>query len=403
MQCDYYDAHVCRSCALMGVSHEVQVADKDVSAREALAAWPDIAWLEPFAGAEVGFRNKAKMAVSGETGAVTLGILDADHHGIDLRACGLMSPRMHEVLEVVSGFVNVHRLVPYSVARDSGELKYVLVTEAPSGDLMLRFVLRSRTSEAVIRENLPALLDSLPGLHVVSLNVQPERKAIIEGPEEIVLTEADTLTMEVGGFAFHLGAGGFFQTNTEVAAALYAQAAAWVDELDAAGERLARVWDLYCGVGGFAMHLSAPGREVLGIETSEPAIAAARRTAAEHGLSDTRFVVGDATEFVLDAAGSTTAGAATVGVGENPGAASGPGCVVVNPPRRGLGARLCAALEAAGSGDSGVTHLVYSSCNIRTLAKDLARMPAWMPVAGRVLDMFPQTHHFETIVLLERA
>ena len=72
--------------------------------------------------------------------------------------------------------------------------------------------------------------------------------------------------------------------------------------------------------------------------------------------------------------------------------------VIVNPPRRGIGADLGQWLEG-----SGIDHVLYSSCNAATLAKDLAAMPSLRPVRARLLDMFPQTSHYEVLVLLERS
>ena len=139
-------------------------------------------------------------------------------------------------------------------------------------------------------------------------------------------------------------------------------------------------WDLYCGVGGFALHLTGPGREVLGVEVSADAIEAATATAAEMGVAAS-FVAGDATAYALgsDAAPDL------------------PDLVVVNPPRRGIGAELAGWLERTG-----VRHVVYSSCNAESLARDLALMPSLRPVEARVLDMFPHTTHYEVIVLLSR-
>ena len=71
--------------------------------------------------------------------------------------------------------------------------------------------------------------------------------------------------------------------------------------------------------------------------------------------------------------------------------------VVVNPPRRGLGVELAQRLE-----DSQVRSLIYSSCNARTLARDLAAMPSWRPVQARLLDMFPHTAHVESIAVFEK-
>ena len=78
-------------------------------------------------------------------------------------------------------------------------------------------------------------------------------------------------------------------------------------------------------------------------------------------------------------------------------AADLPDAVIVNPPRRGLGPELCATLDA-----SGIPTIIYSSCNAATLAADLAAMPAYTPRQIRLFDMFPQTEHYETMVLLTR-
>jgi len=99
MQCDYFDAGRCRSCALMGVPYAVQLADKDDRCRRTLATVaPDVSWLEPFPSVESAFRNKAKLVVGGDTGAVTVGILDAEARGVDLRGCGLYEPPLQRLI-----------------------------------------------------------------------------------------------------------------------------------------------------------------------------------------------------------------------------------------------------------------------------------------------------------------
>jgi len=100
---------------------------------------------------------------------------------------------------------------------------------------------------------------------------------------------------------------------------------------------------------------------------------------------DVAFHVGDAMEYVQ----STFEPASTGRV---------PDLVVVNPPRRGLGADLVGWLAS-----SRVRHVLYSSCHLPSLAADLAAVPDLRPVRARVLDMFPQTAHAEVLVLLARA
>ena len=374
MECAYFAAERCGSCTLLGRPYAAQLAGKQEHARLALGARPGLTWLPPVGSREEGFRNKAKMVVAGTADHPTLGILDAAGAGVDLQGCGLHAPGLAAALPALASFVRVARLEPYDVPARTGELKHLLVTESPDGELMVRLVVRSTEPLARVRKHLPQLRAALPALRVVSLNVQPEHKAVLEGEREIVLTEQETLRMRLGGVDLHLRPQSFFQTNTAVAVALYRQAAAWVDELAPR-----TLWDLYCGVGGFALHCAAPGRDVVGVETSAEAVASAALSAREAGLAGVRFVAGDATAFALAAV-------------------EDPDVVVVNPPRRGLGPALSRRLE-----ESGVRHVVYSSCNATSLARDLAAMPSLRPVRAQVLDMFPQTGHYELLTLLERA
>lgn len=390
VQCDYFDAGECRSCALMGVRYADQLTrtQQIVAARLAEHVGAD-RWLPPQASRESAFRNKAKLVVGGRKGAPTLGILDAQGQGVDLRHCGLHEPDLHRAILVLAELVAASGLTPYDVAARQGELKHLLVTVSPDAELMVRLVLRSPGQLPRVHELAGPLRRALPGLRVLSVNLQPEHKAVLEGPEEMVLTEQDTLPMRVNDRILHLGTRSFFQTNTEVAAALYAQVAQWVDGLNE-GRGSQVLWDLYCGVGGFALHCSAPGRQVLGVEVSEQAVASAQRSAAELGLDGTHFRAGDATSLLSD-------GPAAVDQGRAGGGTVSPDTVIVNPPRRGLGQRLAEQLEAGSA-----RHLIYSSCNATSLALDLARMPSWQVEAARLFDMFPQTDHHEVAVLLRR-
>ncbi|ANH38379.1 23S rRNA (uracil(747)-C(5))-methyltransferase RlmC [Nocardioides dokdonensis FR1436] len=394
MQCDYFDAGACRSCTWMGRAYSDQVAEKQRLVADLLA--PALAgrgparrapltWLPPVTGPEEGFRNKAKMVVAGTVDAPTLGILDPRGGGTDLRHCGLHEPGLHDALPVLAEHVSRARLAPYDVTTRRGELKHLLVTRAPGGELMVRWVLRSTEPEARLRKHLAWLCERLP-VAVASVNIQPEHKAVLEGEREIVLTERATLPMELpmelpvdlpggAGLRLHLRPQSFFQTNTLVATALYEQARAWAAEIGPAS-----VWDLYGGVGGFALALAAPGRAVTGVEISPEAVASAQQSAAEAGLADARFVAADATAWAL----------------EQP-AASHPDLVVVNPPRRGIGPQLTGWLESSEVGE-----VLYSSCNATTLARDLAALPSYDVVTARLLDMFPQTTHHEVLVRLRR-
>src|SRR5690606_5719758 len=99
---------------------------------------------------------------------------------------------------------------------------------------------------------LDSLRAAVPSAVVISVNLLPEHKAVLEGEREEMLL-GSSLAMRLGfdghPLTLHLMPQSFFQTNTAVARELYAQVAEWV-----VGVRPASVWDLYCGVGGFALH-----------------------------------------------------------------------------------------------------------------------------------------------------
>lgn len=381
LDCHYFNEGLCRSCAFIETSHTDQVANKEAWCLEVLADHSPDAWLPAAVGADGDFRNRAKLAVSGSAGSVTLGILDQDFHGVDLRECGIQSAQIRAAIPIIGQYLNDSGLEPYDVAARRGELKFVHITAAPSGDLMIRFVVRSQHGLDVLRSRRDQLIALVPTAAVISVNLLPEHKAVLEGSREEMLL-GDSLCMNLDRVDLHLRPQSFFQTNTDVAIALYNQVAEWVDEIS-----LSSLWDLYCGVGGFALYCAGAGaRKVTGVELSEQAIESAKVSAAELGLDSSptalvEFVAGDATEFVE----------ANLANGERP------DCVIVNPPRRGIGARLSAALE-----DSGIEHVVYSSCNPLTLAKDLDRMPSYSVERARVFDMFPHTKHLEVAVVLRR-
>ncbi|SDN88322.1 23S rRNA m(5)U-747 methyltransferase [Actinomyces ruminicola] len=402
--CALHDDGACRSCPHLSTPLPVQLERKQARIAALLADGanpvPSGAWEPAAASASERFRNKAKMVVSGTVAAPVLGVLGPDGRGIDLRSCPLHVPEIEAALPVLARTVTALGMMPYDVPTRRGELKHVLVTASPDGDLMVRFVLRSRRHVADLRAALPGLQRALPTLAVLSANIQPVHQAIIEGPEEVVLTEDDRLLMRLrlsppaagasGPPALGAAASGmrelplylptrsFFQTNTAIAEQLYATARDWAD---AALPGPARVWDLFCGVGGFALALAGPGRSVLGVEVSASAIDGARAAAALMKLPEesVRFEAGDAA--VLD-----------------PGAGAVPDLLVVNPPRRGIGAELAERIEA-----SGVEWVLYSSCNPESLARDLERMPSLRVQRARLFDMFPHTDHAEVLVSLRRA
>ncbi|WP_438436486.1 23S rRNA (uracil(747)-C(5))-methyltransferase RlmC [Kluyvera georgiana] len=375
MQCALYDADRCRSCQWIEQPVAEQLAAKMADLQTLLAAFPVAGWCAPVSGPEQGFRNKAKMVVSGSVERPLLGMLHRDGTPEDLTDCPLYPASFAPVFAALKPFIARAGLPPYNVARRRGELKYLLLTESQlDGGMMLRFVLRSDSKLAQLRAALPWLQAQLPQLKVITANIQPVHMAIMEGEQEIFFTEQQALAERFNDVPLWIRPQSFFQTNPAVASALYATARDWVRALP-----VDHMWDLFCGVGGFGLHCATPDMTLTGIEIAPEAIACAKQSAAELGLSKLHFQALDSTQFA-------TAQAAT------------PQLVLVNPPRRGIGKALCDYLSAMAP-----QYLVYSSCNAQTMAKDFAHLSGYRIEKVQLFDMFPHTAHYEVLTLLVRC
>lgn len=522
LSCEYFRAEICHSCEWLSTPYSDQLTAKTQRAHELLepfAAPAGIEWSEPFESLPESFRNKVKLVVTGSLQHPKLGILTDPRTGTgaDLRECPLPTLGIREAIAPIADFIHFAKLQPYNMRTDQGVLKYVIIMESPLGELMVRFVVRRRGAQGSIFRHYADLQEALPMLRVCSINVQPEHTAVIEGAEEILVSEDSVLPMplelsspssgqcrsttssfldaeptflgveptgnaeslvSIEGVAstpcpvaptsassagtnddvellatngsvphglstvqkpaaphpiwpreLELGVtpGAFFQTNTAAAEVLYSRAREWLTRSASSnmnarstGSKMApnnaaaetagatkyfnsavdsnhaspaegasshtpyEAWDLYCGVGGFGLALAATGSwRVTGVETSAAAVQAAQWAADRITPgSVAQFVAADALTWARE---QQTAGAPT------------PDAVIVNPPRRGIGAELAGWLE-----ESGVHYVLYSSCNIDSLARDLTNMPSYSISRGQAIDMFPHTQHFECIVLLER-
>lgn len=366
----------------MPTPYDIQLARRQKEASDLLATLPqasEMKWLPAAASTPEHYRSKAKFAVGGSTEHPTLGITGGapSYAGVDLPHCIAHTAVIADTIDPLKAFIRELHLEPYDIAHRRGELKHILVTQGTDDALMIRFVMRSKRDLALLRSKLSLLYSLIPTAKVVTVNILPAHAALVEGDEEIVISQQQTLPMLVGDVELHLGPRSFSQTNTGVASELYRQVARWAQQSGASS-----LWDLYCGVGGFALHAALGGvKRVSGVEISPEAIASAQRTAVDTGVSNrVTFIAADAAQWAFEQ-----------------GVDACPEAIVVNPPRRGIGEAFAEWIS-----DSRASYVIYSSCYPKSLASDLKRMPNYLPLQARIFDMFPHTEHMECAVLLEK-
>ncbi|HHE6467772.1 TPA: 23S rRNA (uracil(747)-C(5))-methyltransferase RlmC [Providencia rettgeri] len=374
MHCEKYATGQCHSCQWLTLTPEQQIIEKQSQLQALLPAIDTSLFQPPVTGPQTAFRNKAKMVVSGSVEKPILGIISHDGQGVDLTDCPLYPAEFSDVFASLIPFIARAGLTPYNIERKRGELKYLLLTQSHhSGKFMLRFVLRSEKKIEQLNKALPWLQEQLPQLEVITANIQPVHMAILEGEDEIFLTEQRTLREEFNQVPLFIRPQGFFQTNPIVAAKLYQTAREWVKALD-----IDSLWDLFCGVGGFGLHCAEKDTRLTGIEISAPAIASAQQSADELGLKHVEFKALDSTRFAT----------ANQDI---------PQLILVNPPRRGIGKELCDYLTHMQP-----EYILYSSCNAQTMAQDLQLLAGYQVCKVQLFDLFPHTAHFEVLTLLKR-
>lgn len=202
-------------------------------------------------------------------------------------------------------------------------------------------------------------------------------------PDTVTLLYGEDFLMEeVLGLKFKISPFSFFQTNTKGSEVLYSKAREYAMEAignkDGEEKKTGVIYDLYSGTGTIAQLMASVADKVYGIEIIEEAVEAARENAKLNTLDNCEFIAGDVLKKLDE-------------VEEKP------DIIILDPPRDGVNPK---ALQKILS--YGVESMVYISCKPTSLARDLEIFKAngYEPVKGCCVDMFPNTQHVETVILM---
>ena len=375
--CGYFNQGICRSCDLMTLDYRDQVKKKEETLLQSLKGIYSSTLLPSVHSDPFYFRNKAKFSVTGTIDKPIIGLLGDTNldSGREILSCPLHVQPINDVLPFVKEFITEAKLTPYNIENKSGELKgIILFYSRESQEMYLRFICRSKEPVTRIVKFLKNLQAKIPNLKVVSVNIQPVPHAILEGDEEIILTEAPAVHHKLGPVSMNLTPRAFVQTNQSIAKNLYETAALWVKE-----NKTDRFLELFCGQGAFSFFCAENIHAGLGIEINPEAILEAIRTAKKKGLTHLNFKSADAGKIGHEIKEFS------------------PDLILVNPPRRGLGDSLKLLLEEKPQ------TIIYSSCSHESLGADLQKLKCHYEITrAQIFDMFPQTEHFETLVELHR-
>lgn len=372
----------CGGCALRHLAYGAEAAAKDGWVRDNLAR---IGGVSPAYDAMIPapspsrYRNKAQYPVRLVDGRVRVGFFAArSHRLIPVDDCLLQPAFFADIARAVTAFMERYGVAPYDEDAHSGVVRHLYIRHAgATGQVMVCLV--------VCTDALPytdPLLESLksvcPQLATLVLSHNKRRTNVITGDRQTVLYGPGYIEDTLCGVRVRLSPASFYQVNRDAAELLYGAALEY-----AAPEPGDLLLDLYCGAGTVGLSMAHAVREVVGVELVAAAVEDARRTAARSGISNARFLHGDAAQ------------AARLLLDER----LRPDIAVLDPPRKGAAPALLETLARMEP-----TKIVYISCDSATLARDCRLLGAlgYETKRARAVDLFARTAHVESVALLEK-
>jgi len=394
-RCEYFGK--CGGCQWQHMGYDYQLASKSKLLAEQLRR---VAGLEmqpeaPIAAPDPwAYRNLARFQVSyPEIGSGEVGYYRRESHSIvAIERCYIVHPRIVSMIELIDRFVRVmpHGALSAITVRVSfaDESSYLLLhqgtTTVNMGDvrrMLTEWVKREQVAE---RYGLRGIATLPPAARQRGRDSQPQPGDIGGEGGEVAEVSAYVLwgkgdfSEQVAGRTFQLAPAGFFQVSSQAAGELVRTVNALVGKVDT-------VLDLYSGVGLFGLSLLAEKqvRRAVGIELQTEAVKAARENADALKVgSQAVFQIGRVEDVLPDLLADGLQAEA----------------IIVDPPRSGLAPTALQALAEVPA-----ERLVYVSCDPSTLARDVAALaPLYRLRSTRVVDLFPQTYHIESVSLLER-
>lgn len=338
------------------------------------------------------YRNKMEFTFSNKRWLTTeevqseVDILDKDALGfhvpgmfdkvINLNNCYLQQEPSNAIRLSVKKFADKNNLTYFDIRNHHGLLRNLMIRTSSTNDLMVlvQFYENDKKNINLLMEHIKT---SFPEITSLLYIINQKANNTMYDQEVICYNGEDHIMEEMDGLHFKIGVKSFFQTNSEQAKVLYRKtkelANITADDL---------VYDLYTGTGTIAQYVATSAKKVVGIDSVEEGIKAAYLNAERNNIDNCTFYTGDMKEVFTDEF-----------IAQN----GTPEVIITDPPRDGMHKKVVEQILKIGA-----KRIVYVSCNSATQARDLSIMDEKYKVLYiQPVDMFPQTHHVENIVVLE--
>lgn len=376
----------CGGCMYQTMSYEAQLKMKSAQVKEIIdkALYPDRSYL--FEGIkpspkEFGYRNKMEFSFGDEykDGPLSLGLhkKGSNYDVLTTADCRLVHEDMTKILSCMLEYFRKLGAGYYKKMAHTGYLRHLLLRRGDTtGEILVNLVTTTQETYDLqpLTEELLSL--DLEGNIVGILHILNDSLSdVVQSDETRILWGQDYFYEKLLNLQFKVTPFSFFQPNTRAAEVLYSTVREYIGDIHDM-----TVFDLFSGTGTISQVLAPVAKQVIGVEIVEEAVAAARENAAENGLDNCKFIAGDVFK-VLDE------------IEEKP------DVIVLDPPRDGIHPKALPKIL-----DYQVDKIVYISCKVTSLARDLEMMQGrgYEVVKCTAVDQFCGTVHVETVCLLKK-
>jgi len=295
---------------------------------------------------------------------------------INLNNCHLQKNPSNAIRLSVKQFADKNKLNYFDIREQKGLLRNLMVRTSSINDLMVlvQFYENDKKNIKLLMEHIKI---SFPEITSLLYIVNQKANNTMYDQDVVCYDGEDYIMEEMDGLYFKIGAKSFFQTNSEQAKILYRKTKelAQITKSDL-------VYDLYTGTGTIAQYVATSAKKVVGIDSVEEGIKAAYKNTERNNIKNCTFYTGDMKEIFTDEF-----------ITKN----GSPDVIITDPPRDGMHKTVVEQILKISA-----KRIVYVSCNSATQARDLALMyEKYKVIHIQPVDMFPQTHHVENIVVLE--
>ena len=325
------------------------------------------------------YRNKAQVPVRRVKGQLETGFYRKNSHDlIPIEDFLIQDKEIDKLIVFVRDLLRRYDLKPYDEKEQTGLIRHLVVRRGHySGQMMLVFV-TTRPKIFRIDQIIAKITEAFPNVVSIIQNINDKNTNAIFGKEFRTLFGQDTITDSMLGNDYEISAQSFYQVNTEMAEKLYQTA---IDFSDLNSDSI--VIDAYSGIGTIGLSFAKQVKEVYGVEVIETAVEDAKKNAERNGITNANYVA--------DSAENAMAKWSKDGIR--------PDVIIVDPPRKGLTESFIKASVAMQP-----EKITYVSCNPATMARDIKLYQELGYELKKVqpVDLFPQTHHVETVALLSK-